>query len=506
LSGTAIKCWGQGTSGQLGNGITANSTVPASVSVAGAATVLAIFGVREVMQDACSPAFTVVARDSAGNPSAVAADKTIALTDTGSATFYSDAACTVAVTSLPLPRGTRHKLFYVRDAISQNTTISASASGLTTASKLVRVSSLVGGQVLGQGQSHGCAVVAGGVQCWGDNTLGKLGDGTVVSRATPVWVAGLGAGSGASAVFAGPKHSCAIVHGAAKCWGANVHGQLGNNTLVSSSVPVDVSGLTSGVSALAPGTDHTCAIHAGVAKCWGFEANGRLGNGAVTSTDQLAPVNVIGLSEGASSITAGSDFSCAVVSGGAQCWGNGAIGQVGNSGSVLANVPRPVSVDTLGWGRAVESISSGSAHSCATVGGAIRCWGVGANGKLGNGATTSSVVPVAVSGIAANATLVSAGTEHTCAVVNGGSKCWGKNLFGSIGDGTSGSSNTPRLAPTDVIGQASGVLGLEAGEEATCAIVANGTVVRCWGRNANSRLGDGTILDRPTPVDIAFSP
>ena len=76
------------------------------------------------------------------------------------------------------------------------------------------------------------------------------------------------------------------------------------------------------------------------------------------------------------------------------------------------------------------SISAGEEHTCAVLsGGSVSCWGYGSYGQLGDGSTTSTQsTPVSVSGIS-TATSVSAGAYHTCAVLSGGTvKCWGPSI------------------------------------------------------------------------------
>ena len=99
----------------------------------------------------------------------------------------------------------------------------------------------------------------GGVQCWGDNSFGQLGDGTSTARSAPVPVAGLA--RGVAAIAAGSYHACALLSvGGVRCWGYNAIGQLGDGTTTDRKTPMPVVGLASGVAALTAGDAHTCAL------------------------------------------------------------------------------------------------------------------------------------------------------------------------------------------------------------------------------------------------------
>ncbi|MFO0157542.1 MAG: putative Ig domain-containing protein, partial [bacterium] len=123
------------------------------------------------------------------------------------------------------------------------------------------------------------------------NSQGQLGNGSTTDSTTPVQVTGLT--SGVTAVAAGERHSCAVVNGGVQCWGYNAFGQLGNGSDTDSTTPVQVTGLTSGVTAVAGGYSYSCAVVNGGVQCWGYNGYGQLGNGTITGS--TTPVQVTGL-------------------------------------------------------------------------------------------------------------------------------------------------------------------------------------------------------------------
>ena len=158
----------------------------------------------------------------------------------------------------------------------------------------------------------------------------------MLQRLVPVQVQGLTSGGTAIATWGG--HTCAIVNGAALCWGYNYYGELGNGTTANSTIPVPVQGLTAGVTAITVGNSHTCAIVNGAALCWGYNSFGQLGNGIQTN-NAMTPVQVQGLTSGVTSIAAGETHTCAIVNGRAQCWGNNQFGQLGTGDTVTSAAP-----------------------------------------------------------------------------------------------------------------------------------------------------------------------
>jgi alpha-tubulin suppressor-like RCC1 family protein len=126
---------------------------------------------------------------------------------------------------------------------------------------------------------------------WGANTNGRLGDNTTVGKSSPVSV--VGGYTDWVQVSAGDRHNLGIrANGTAWAWGYNLYGRLGDGTTVSKSSPVSVvGGFTDWVQVSA--NIHSVGLRLnGTAWGWGGNGSGRLGDGTVTS--RLSPASVIG--------------------------------------------------------------------------------------------------------------------------------------------------------------------------------------------------------------------
>jgi alpha-tubulin suppressor-like RCC1 family protein len=353
---------------------------------------------------------------------------------------------------------------------------------------------------ISSGAYHTCAVtVAGEAKCWGLNDNGQLGNGITGNvrtnrNPTPTTVPGLE--SGVTQISAGHWHTCAVVNGGVRCWGYNDHGQLGNSVGGTRWSPVSVWSLASGVAAISTTDKHTCALMtSGAVKCMGLNDRGQMGNGP-GDTQQPVATTVAGLESGVVQVETGGYHTCALTQAGAVlCWGSSGAGQVGH-GLMPVNQWTPILVSGLNGG--VTAIAAGSSHSCALVGGAVKCWGSNSSGQVGNGNKTNQASPVDVLGLN-GATLVSlaGGSTHTCGVsATGAAKCWGSNTQGELGDGT----QTQSLVAVGVTGLAN-VTSISTGMWHTCAVVRDGGA-KCWGANNYGYLGDRTEIGRTTPVDV----
>ncbi len=297
-------------------------------------------------------------------------------------------------------------------------------------------------------------------------------------------------------ITSGERHSCVLTAaGGVKCWGNNHDGQLGDGTETDRGAPVDVAGLTSGATTIAAGSRHTCAVAtAGRVVCWGNNHDGQLGDG--TKVDRNKPEDVVGLMNKATALAAGERHTCAVTtSGGVKCWGNNHDGELGDG----TRIDRITPLDVVGLTSGVQAITVGWRHTCAlTAAGGVKCWGNNHDGQLGDGTEIDRLTPVDVAGLTSGVTAIVARLRHACALTAaGGVKCWGNNHDGQLGTGTRHDANTPM----DVAGLTSGVTAIAAGWRYTCALISGGDV-KCWGSNHDGQLGDGTGIDRKTAVNV----
>ncbi len=209
---------------------------------------------------------------------------------------------------------------------------------------------------------------------------------------------------------------------------------------------------------LVMGDSHACALsEGGQVKCWGGNTFGQLGLGDVadrgdgpTEMGANLPYVNLGTSQSAIKIALGDSFTCAILSNySVKCWGKNANGQLGlgdttnrgdNPGEMGDSLP---TVSLGGTNRAID-ISAGASHACAVLeSGTVKCWGYNLNSQLGDGTTTSSFVPIQVSGLLDGGVSVLAGDNFSCARLYDGLKCWGGNSYGQLGDATTTTRSTP---------------------------------------------------------------
>ena len=266
-------------------------------------------------------------------------------------------------------------------------------------------------------------------------------------------------------VVAGYNHGVALKSdGTVWTWGYNGHGELGDGTTANKAIPVQVKGANgegylSDIVAISAGNNHSLALKSdGSLWTWGYNYYGQLGDG--TTTQRNTPVQVKG---------------------------------VGGSGN-LTNI-----VD----------VSAGDIHSIAVKSdGSLWSWGYNGNGQLGDGTTANRTTPDQVkgaggSGYIANMVAAGAGYRYNIALKSDGSLwSFGYNGYGQLGDGTTADRSLPvQVKGANGSGNLTDVVSLAAGYLHSMALKSDGSLWT-WGYNAYGQLGDGTVTNRTTPVQV----
>jgi alpha-tubulin suppressor-like RCC1 family protein len=400
--------------------------------------------------------------------------------------------------------------------------------------------------------AHNCAIsYVGHVKCWGYNYYGQLGLGNTTQIGDGPNEMGenqkfvpLGTNRTAKDMALGDLHSCAILdNDSVKCWGSNNYGQLGlgNTTQIGDDVyemwgdrhtTVDL-GTNVTATQITAGAHHTCILtNFGEVKCWGSNSYGqlglgnttRIGDGANEMGDNLESVD-LGDGRSAIEISAGQYNTCAILDSGlVKCWGYNNYGQLGiGSTNQIGDGPNEMGnnlkIADLGDNITALSIETSLYSVCAILNTRdIKCWGYNGNGQLGLQNTTYQGQYQNQMGDSL-ATLsfedqmsvfkLSGGGLHNCAILeNEELKCWGYNSYGQLGIG-----NTNQIG--DEVNEMGNYLAttrlptpyikfISSGHSNTCAIIFDDSI-RCWGYNGYGQLGIGNtdqIGDGPSEMGV----
>jgi alpha-tubulin suppressor-like RCC1 family protein len=368
-------------------------------------------------------------------------------------------------------------------------------------------------------QAAGSTGSPGLAWAWGSNSYGQLGNGTTTNSSTPVAVS-LPSGTTVTAVAGGGSHSLALTSsGQVLAWGANYNGQLGNGTTTTTgcgciSTPVQVS-LPSGtsVTAIAGGYGHSLALTStGQVLAWGLNNYGQLGNGTTTNSSTPFPVSV----PAGTTITAiagGGQHSLALTSSGqVLAWGYNFYGQLGNGTTTSSNTPVAVSLPS---GTTVTAIIGGLYHSLAlTSSGQVLAWGRNSEGELGNGTTTitgcsciSTPVQVSLPSGTTVIAIAAGGLDSLALTSTGQVLAWGSNGSGELGNGTTTTTGCLCISIPVQVSLPSGttVTAIAGGSGHSLALTSTGQVL-AWGYNYYGELGNGTITNSSIPVVVSAFP
>ena len=381
-----------------------------------------------------------------------------------------------------------------------NTTFSKSYLFLALLFVLVIASVPAYSETLSAGEDHTCILESNGeAYCWGDNSVGQLGNGSTESSMISVAVSG---DLRFKSISAGWDHTCGVtVDDDAYCWGRGRYGRLGNGSSENSMIPTAVSGGMS-FESVNSGFAHTCGITTdGDGFCWGRNEDGILGNNS--SEGSPIPVPVSG-GHKFGSLNAGSATTCGMTTNGdAYCWGASDFGNLlglGEDDRAGKKVPSLVAGE---FDFQPDSISVGLDHICAvsTADKAV-CWGRGRYGKLGIGpgdglgVIENLMTPREVEGNISFAQITT-GLFQTCGIsTDGKAYCWGRNGSGQLGDGTTTMQVEPAAVSADIE-----FAELTIGVDHACGVSSDDDVY-CWGNGNAGKLGTRSSENKLTPTKV----
>lgn len=414
-----------------------------------------------------------------------------------------DIAAAVSVTDAPAPEDVV-RIMPVRDDAGAPTAV-AGASVTTVAPAVLPKLEELSVASVAAGSWASCAVLySNEIRCWGDNSLGQLGNASVVSSSRPV----------RNKIFDGKTRLASMVvtswgesfcalatDGSVWCWGANDSGQLGDGTYSPSASAVQVKGLdgvSKKITSIVAGSGQYCAIDsAHDAWCWGAGGDvGRFGKRDVMPANYNKPTGIAGMMAGnVYDLAIAGSAACSIDSrGNVNCWGNNSHGLMGPNHPVSAaplNIERVANTGPTGFA-AMDVVANASSMCISNSKGELRCWGIGnATGTKINDLVKSPTVVVGFDSVTHKGGRMWAGGLGTCAldIVLNYPMCWG--YLPMTADGQGATDVVPRRfveATAPNLRFVSGAISMT-----NTYIVTTEGKVYAHGQNWAGQLGNGTI-------------
>jgi alpha-tubulin suppressor-like RCC1 family protein len=343
----------------------------------------------------------------------------------------------------------------------------------TNINKSSPVQTVAGGanwKVLSSGgcNSIGAIKSDGTLWAWGSAAGGNLGNNSTINRSSPVQTISGGTDwskiSGGKYAFVASKSD-----GTLWTWGAGIGGILGNNSTINRSSPVQTISGGTNWSKITSSSAQAAAIKTdGTLWLWGCNAFNNLGDNTLTS--RSSPIQTISGGTNWKLVSTGNFSTSAIKTDGTLwLWGSGEAGQLGDNRTIGAASP----VQTISCGFNWKMISSGrSVNSAIKTDGTLWLWGLNNAGMLGDNTSNSKSSPVQTISGGTNWKLVSSSNFHSTAVKTDGTLwTWGGNFDGRLLNG----NTSYQSSPIQTVAAGSGWRSVSTGYFATFAIRED-----CW--------------------------
>ena len=334
---------------------------------------------------------------------------------------------------------------------------------------------------------------AGGpwLYAWGSNNNGQLGDETTIPRSSPVQI---GSETNWSTVSGASRLAAAIkANGTLWMWGRNNDGQLGDGTTIYKSSPIQVGALTTW-SKVSAGNSGCAAIKTdGTLWVWGAGNQGILGTG--NTNNRSSPVQVGALTDWSQVSMSKTTFSCSAIKtdGTLWTWGYNYFGQLGDNTVITKSSPVQIGALT-NW----SQVWSGAFHMVAVkTNGTLWTWGYGLRGQIGNNSTINRSSPIQVGSLTTWSQVAANDFSSFAIKTDGTLWSWGKNNYGQLG---TGDPNVDRSSPVQV-GALTNWSKLSAGGYSSVSIKTDKTIWT-WGYNGFGQLGDSTRVNKSSPIQV----